>query len=214
MAEPATDAAAVAPRGRPRDDSRDVAILDAALQLVCEVGYQRVSMDAVAAKAHASKATIYRRWDSKAALVAEAIRARHQHAVTLVDTGDLRGDLLAGVRTMATDMAGDERQLMVGLLTAIHADPELARHLRLQLVCPKEDASRAWTARCIERGLLPPDANLDVFHEVAPAMVFFRLLLSGEPVDEPYLTHVVDDVLLPLLQRPAIPPIASCKETS
>lgn len=188
-------------RGRPRDASRNTAIADATLRLVAELGYDRVSMDAVAAAAHVSKATIYRRWPSKAALVAAAIRCRHQHDQDLVDTGDLRGDLLAGLRRMRGDLQDQDLDLMSGLLTAMRHDPELADELRRQVVDSKRAAARRWTDRCVQRGLLPADADLGLFHELAPAAVFFRLLLTGEPVDEAFLTQLVDDVLLPLLGR-------------
>jgi len=72
------DVTSVRPQGRPRDASRDTAILEAALALVGELGYDRVSMDAVAARARASKATIYRRWSSKGALVSAAVRCRRR----------------------------------------------------------------------------------------------------------------------------------------
>ena len=60
-------------------------------------------------------------------------------------------------------------------------------------------------ARCIERGLLPEGTNLDLFHQIAPALIFSRLLITGEPVDEDFLTAVVDGVLLPLFQHAQAP---------
>ncbi len=191
-----------APRpGRPLDHSRDEAILTAALELVGEVGYDQTSMDAIAARAGVSKATIYRRWDSKAPLVVEAVRSRHHHTPVLVDTGDVRSDLLAGVRAMTASICHEDVELMAGLLVAMRSDPELADLLREQMLLGKQDASRAWTRRCIERGQLPPDADGDLFHEVAPAMVFMRLLISQQPCDEAFTVRIVDDVLLPLLTR-------------
>src|SRR3954469_17088186 len=83
-------------RGRPRDPQRRQAILDAALTLVAEVGYDRTTVDAIATKAGVSKPTLYRRWPhGKPELVADAIRKRNAEASRTPDTGSLRGDLLA-----------------------------------------------------------------------------------------------------------------------
>lgn len=186
-------------RGRGLDASRDAAILDAALHLVAEVGYDRVTMDAIAARAHSSKATMYRRWDSKASLVVEALRARHQDVPPLPDTGDIRTDMIVGLQRMCVSIKADELSLMTGLIMAMRGDPELARLLREQMVETKSVAARRWMARAIERGELPPTADTELFHEVAPAMVFMRMIMTGEPVDDAFIVRIVDTVLLPLL---------------
>src|SRR5689334_11946810 len=87
-------------RGRSRDDSRDPQILQATAQLLAEVGYDRLTMDAVAARAHAGKATLYRRWSSKGELVVDALgcAAHGETPEAAPDTGSLRGDLEALVK--------------------------------------------------------------------------------------------------------------------
>lgn len=189
------------PRGRPRDPARETEILEAALELVAELGYDRVSMDAVASACQASKATLYRRWPSKAAMVAAAVRCRHQDVVPPVDTGDLRQDLLLGLSRMTESMSSEDIGLLVGLLNAIRTDPELAVDLRSQLVADKRAAATAWTQRAIDRGQLRAGTDLDLVHEIAPALVMFRLLMTGEPVDEQFAARLVDEVLLPLVER-------------
>src|SRR3954468_25112873 len=88
-------------RGRPRDPRRRQAILDAAVHLLAEVGYDRATVEAVAARAGVSKPTIYRRWPGgKAEIVADAIRAKRADGAVLPDTGSLRGDLLAMLRAI------------------------------------------------------------------------------------------------------------------
>ncbi len=101
----AVDSAASSPsRGRPRDPRRDEAILDAALTLVAEVGYDRMTVDALAARAGVSKPTIYRRWpDGKVELMADAIRLRQQARGPRLDTGSLRGDLIALIVDLGAD---------------------------------------------------------------------------------------------------------------
>ena len=87
---------------------RDVAICDATLALLLEVGYDRMSMDAVAARAHASKATIYRRWPGKQELVLDAVKARGVGLTVAEDTGSLRGDLVATYRSAVHGSAADD----------------------------------------------------------------------------------------------------------
>jgi AcrR family transcriptional regulator len=189
------------PPGRSLDPTRDPVILEAALDLISEIGYDRVSMEAIAARAQASKATLYRRWPSKAELVADAMKCRMRADEPLPDTGDIRQDLLTGLRRMTKDMAQQDVALAIGLMNAMHHDAELARVVRSQMLDVKHAAARQWIRRAIERGQLPPTADVELFQEVAPAMVFMRLMMSGEPVNEAFLRRIVDDVLLPLLLR-------------
>jgi AcrR family transcriptional regulator len=182
---------------------RESAIRDAALELLAEVGYDRMSMDAVAARAHASKATIYRWWPGKYELVLDAVncRAAAAHALELPDTGSLRGDIIATLRAMADGIGSEDADLMAGVLRAMRSTPELADSVRLNIVEQKRYVARTLVERAIARGELPADADPDVFHDTAPALMFFRLLVTGAPVDDEFLCHITDDVLVPLLAR-------------
>jgi AcrR family transcriptional regulator len=188
-------------RGRPLDVDLDAVILDAALTLVADTGYERMTMDAVATRAKVSKATIYRRWDSKASLVVEALRCCPFDELDLPDTGDLRADLLAGLQCFREVANGPDGGVFNGVLMAMRDDPELARLVRERMIVTKQNRTRAWLEGYVDRGLLPADANVDVFHEVGLAMLASRIVFTGEPVDDAFLRCVVDDVLLPLLSR-------------
>src|SRR3954451_6638713 len=97
---------------RPRvEGEREDEILDATVRLLMDVGYDRLTMDAVAAAARASKATLYRRWETKASLVLEAVLAQKGPADDLPDTGSLRGDLIAS--HCGHGGLSDERQMAV-----------------------------------------------------------------------------------------------------
>jgi AcrR family transcriptional regulator len=190
-------------RGRPLDVDLDAVILDAALALLADTGYERMTMDAVASRAKVSKATIYRRWDSKASLVVEAMRCCPFDDLDLPDTGEPRADLLAGLQGFREMANGPDGGLFNGVLTAMRDDPELARLVRERMIVPKQNRTRAWLERYVARGLLPADADVDVFHDVGMAMLASRIVITGEPVDDAFLTRVVDDVLLPLLFHPS-----------
>ncbi len=187
--------------GCSRSAAREFAICDAALALLGEVGYDRMSMDAVAARARASKATIYRRWPGKRELVLEAVRTRVADIVEPPDTGSLRGDIIATLRVMADGIGGQDAALMAGVLRAMRSTPELADCVRTQVLEQKRYIGQVLVERAVARGELPTDADPDVWHEVAPALMFFRILVTDGPVDDAFLTHVADDVLVPLLAR-------------
>jgi len=180
---------------------RDVAICDATLALLLEVGYDRMSMDAIAARAHASKATIYRRWPGKQELVLDAVKARGVGLTVAEDTGSLRGDLVATYRSAVHGSAADDADLIAGVLRAMRTAPELADCVRSQVIESKCDVSRTIVARAVARGELPAETDPLILHEVASALWFHRVLVVGGPVDDAFIAHVVDDVLMPLLDR-------------
>jgi AcrR family transcriptional regulator len=178
---------------------RDVAICDATLALLAEVGYDRMSMDAVAARAHASKATIYRRWPGKRELVLDALRSRAERAPRAADTGSLRGDLIATFRAMADEAGAEEAELMAGVLRAMRCTPELGTCVRDQVLDSKSAALRDIVDRAVARGELPAGADAALAHEVAAALWVKRVLVVGGQVDDEFIAHVTDDVLIPLL---------------
>ncbi len=187
-------------RGRPFDTGRDAAILTAALELIGERGYDRVTMEAIASRAHAGKAALYRRWSSKAELVADAVRCRCEDEPVLPDTGDIRTDLVQGARALLAQLEL-QRPMLSGLLTAIQSDPDLAATFRASMVGHREEASRAWVRRLVERGQLSPSADSELFHDVLPGVVFVRAFVTGQPLDDDFADQLVDDILLPLLTR-------------
>lgn len=184
--------------GRPLS-GRDAAICAATLQLLAEVGYDRMSMDAVAARAKASKATIYRRWPGKRELVLEALHRRHEPAGEPPDTGSLREDLLGAFAAMARADGSQDAELMAGVLRAMRAAPEIGSCLRDQVFDSKRRVIQTIVDRAVARGELAAGARADLAHEVAGALWVQRVLVVGGPADDAFIAHVVDDVILPLL---------------
>jgi AcrR family transcriptional regulator len=187
-------------RGAVRED----AILRATLELLAESGYDQLTIDAVAARARCSKATIYRRWPGKAALVSTAVR-RHagQPAAAAPDTGSLRSDLLAALQVMRSSLSGQDAALILGLLSAMHRDPELAGAVREQVLDAKREVFGAVIARAAARGQVPAAADGALLAEISSAVLLSRLLVTGEPLDDAFTQHLVDAVLLPALERPS-----------
>jgi AcrR family transcriptional regulator len=185
-----------------RGEVREEAILRATLELLAEVGYDQLTIDGVAARAHCSKATIYRRWQGKAELVITAVR-RHSAPPPqpAPGTGSLREDLLAALEAMRSSLAGQDTALLLGLMTAMRHDQELAAVVREQVLDNKREVFGAAVARAVAQGELPAGAGHTLLAEISSAMLLSRQLVTGEPLDAAFAQELVDDVLLPLLRH-------------
>ncbi|MCM3886539.1 TetR/AcrR family transcriptional regulator [Frankia sp. R82] len=186
-------------RGRPRDESREQAILEAALELLVEVGYERMSMVAVANRARASKATIYRRWSCKDAMVVDALRRRAPAEHVPADTGSLRDDLLIEVGLMACATMEVGGGLLMGVLRAASESPRLAEVIQDHMVQQKAALCGCALQRAAARGEIPADLDPVPLAEAILSMILTRQLLGVGPLDEQFVAHVVDDVALPLI---------------
>jgi AcrR family transcriptional regulator len=184
--------------GRKRDLSRNGPILQAALTVLSEIGYERMTTDMVAARARTSKATLYRRWPSKADLVAEAVESLSDGPELVVpDTGSLAGDLAAMVRAQADHSDEQKLRIMSGLLSILPHDAELAKVVQRRIVQPRTAAVRIVLERAQARGEIAAGRDLDALSMVVPAITAFRLVVTGEPVDEKLIESVIREVLLP-----------------
>jgi AcrR family transcriptional regulator len=188
------------PRSARLGDDREFEILQATYSLLAEVGYEGLRFDAVAARAKASKATLYRHWPGKAQLVADAVRVCKVSGHDMPDTGTVRGDLVAFLRLMASSMADEDGPLFAGLVMAMHNDPEFAAEMRAVQLSKRSTASQIH-ARAVSRGELSAGSDPVLIDEIAPAMMFMHRFARGEPLDGPFIDHLVDDVLMPLLTR-------------
>jgi AcrR family transcriptional regulator len=186
-------------RGRPRDPQRRRAILDAAMALIAEVGYDRMTVDAIAARSGVSKPTLYRRWaHGKPELVADAIRERHADHGPVPDTGSLRGDLLALIEAQTGKLL-DDVHLACGLVSQLRTSPELAAVMQEHVIAEERARYETILARARKRGELPAGRVSPLFADVAGSIVFGRVTITGEPVDRAFVEELVDHVLLAIL---------------
>lgn len=182
--------------GRRRDESLDEVILDAARALLIERGYDGMTMDAVAERAGAGKATVYRRWSSKAQLTVDSLLCAKQLTIDEVpDTGSLREDLLR-IFTIASRMKNDD--LMTGLLTAIRDEPEVRAVFHEQFVAGRVRLAREVLERARLRGETADGVDLDMVAAVAPAMVHYRKVVAHRPMDAEFAERLIDTIILPL----------------
>ncbi|HEY8374588.1 MAG TPA: TetR/AcrR family transcriptional regulator [Pseudonocardiaceae bacterium] len=188
-----------AQRGRPRDASRDEVLRRATLEVMAEVGYRALTMDAVAARARAGKATIYRRWESKLELVIDVTNHLAKSELPDPDTGSTTRDLrefLYSYADFLTGVAGRAAQTLVGELPH---EPELAKAFRTAFLLSQQTILERILERGRQRGEVRPDVPVCLVAELAGGALLHRLMLSAKPLDRGFVDHLVDQVLLPVL---------------
>ncbi|WP_416986519.1 TetR/AcrR family transcriptional regulator [Streptomyces sp. T028] len=182
---------------------REAELYGAVLDLLREVGYDALTMDAVAARTRSSKATLYRQWGGKAELVVKAIRHDKPGPADEVDTGSLHGDLHALMAREDDCTMERNSALMRGVAMAIHNDEHLREVFRSQLVEPEMAAFRRVLQRAVDRGEVRADCPALEF--LIPMMVgafATRALIDDQPPTGAYLTSYIDAVVLPALGAP------------
>ena len=183
-----------AKRGRPRRADADEAILTAALELLAEAGVAGLSMDVLAQRAGVGKATIYRRWVSKEALVLDALRTANTPIPT-PDEGSVRADLVAYADAIV-ERFGEKRasDVLPHLIEASCYDDQL-RHALDEYLRSRQAPIRAILQRGIERGELAEDTDVDLVVDLVLGPFLYRHLFTGAPVDEDFAHRLVAFVL-------------------
>ncbi|MEU7425734.1 MULTISPECIES: TetR/AcrR family transcriptional regulator [unclassified Streptomyces] len=195
-----TEVVATARRSRITPE-REAELYEAVLDLLREVGYDALTMDAVAARTRSSKATLYRQWGGKAELVAKAVR--HGKPGTLadeIDTGSLRGDLHA-LTLRADDCEMEQNSaLMRGLAMATHSNPDLLRAFREHLIEPEMAELRRVLQRAIDRGEVREDnPALEFLIHMMIGGFAARTMIDQQPPTQSFLLSYIDAVVLPAL---------------
>ena len=186
-------------RGRMTPE-REGQLYEAVLALVRDTGYERLTLDAVAARAHVSKATLYRQWNGKATLVAHALKRTRPPIAQTVDTGSLRGDFAAIIARLDDRRASEDTAMMRSLMHAAHTTPELMRALREVLIEPERQDLQQMLRRAVaRREVSPGNPALDyVMHMMVGAFIA-RDLIDDRPPDQAFVRSYIDAVVLPAL---------------
>lgn len=180
--------------GRPRDARADEAIVAATLQLLGQVGLAGISIEAVAATAGVGKATIYRRWPSKEALVLHAMLQGTDLPRT-PDTGSLRGDLEVYLMDLVERIRAYAAQdVLPHLVGAASYDPAV-RDALADYTRTRQAPMRTMLARAADRGDLPPGRDADVFVDTVLGAINYRRLMSNAPVDAAFVDALLRTVL-------------------
>lgn len=189
-----TRSAAQLGRGRPRDARIDGAVRACVLELLVRGGYHAVSVQAVARAIGSSRTTIYRRWRSRAHLIADALLNQMGEAPA-ADTGSLQGDLRAVVETFVKAFAGPVGRALPGLISEMTHDPPLARAFRHDVLDVRRRSIRAAIARGIARGEIREGVDPQLLMDLVTAPFYFRLLYAHAPLTRGDANELVELVL-------------------
>lgn len=186
-------------RSRRRGEELYAAIFEATIAELTEVGYARLAMERVAARAGAGKMSLYKRWPNRAALVVAALRHQRGEPEPDPDTGDLREDVLALLRRGAASLNGVFGEAARGLMAETLTDPAQTAAIRANMFTSRDRIMREILERAVARGDIRAEAITAQTIGVAPALVDHHFLIHGTPIPDEVLTGIVDGVLLPLL---------------
>jgi AcrR family transcriptional regulator len=181
-------------RGRPRSVDVDEAVLAATLEVLGEVGVSKMSMDEVAVRAKVSKATIYRRWSSKEALVLDALRSA-MSPFDDIDTGSLRGDLDLYLGELIHRFhKGQMSDVLPHLIEVACHDAALRSSLDAYIDY-RRNPLRRMLERARQRGELSRDVDIDVLIDAILGPISYRRLLSHKPIDKRFVRTLLSIVL-------------------
>jgi AcrR family transcriptional regulator len=186
---------APAKRGRKLSEGRSEDILETVLTLLHESGYDQLRMQDVADRAGVGLSTIYRRWPTKQDVVRAALECEMAQD-KFVLTGDARADVQAFLTKMATDLSGDGAQAMLGFLSTIRSDPEIAEVFRETAIDRMHQHLRALLAT--ELGDDHPE--LDLRATAGPAILIYQAAVCGKPLDAPVMAKRLTELLFAPLQ--------------
>lgn len=190
----------LSPQLRPRvEGDREDQILDGVLQVLIEVGYEKLTFDMVAAHVRASKATLYRRWPTKADLI---INALDQIAVCpagrseLVETGSLEGDL-EQLACSDPEWAGRIQSIASAIIPAMRRDMDLTAAVEERFLRPRQQLMVTVLHRAQARGEIGKDADLELLSQILPALAIHQTMLTGHVPTTGAMRSVISQVLLP-----------------
>ncbi len=185
----------------PRVARTQCAVIEATRALLCEGGYSAINFDAVSKRSGVARTTIYRHWSSIAELVhAAAVTAHDDHTATF--TGNACDDIRRELDRLAQHLSTSEKgRLLPILVDAASRDPEILA-LQRSFAAERKAALVTMAAQGVEQGELSEDLDLEVFVERLVGPIFFRLLISHQPVTKRYLDRLVETAFeLPLRAR-------------
>jgi AcrR family transcriptional regulator len=179
---------------------RESELLAVTLELLQEHGYDRLTLDAVATTAHASKATLYRRWPTKAELVIAAFIEGVRQVAVDPDTGTLRGDLVA-IGEQICGHVSTQAGTIRAVLVEIGRNAELNAVMQEQFLAQKEALMAEVLARAVDRGEIKGTAVTEDLWDMLPGYLIYRFVLSGRAPSSSTVNDLVDNVIIPSLTR-------------
>ncbi|BBX32814.1 transcriptional regulator [Mycolicibacterium mageritense DSM 44476 = CIP 104973] len=180
---------------------REAELLAVTLQLLQEHGYDGLTLDAVAATARASKATVYRRWPTKAELVLAAFIEGIRQVAVAPETGTLRGDLLQ-IGAVICEQAQTHAGTIRAVLVEVSRNPALNEVMQHQFLDQRRAVIQHILGQAVDRGEIEATAVSEDLWDLFPGYLIFRTILSNRAPSEHTVRALVDDVMIPSLTRP------------
>ncbi len=178
-------------KGRPRNAATEKAILTASYDLLLETGFGAVTVEKIAERAKVSKATIYKWWPNKAAVVMDGFLSAAMSRLPVPDTGSVIEDIVIQVTNLARFLTSREGKVINELIAEGQFDSKLAEEYRLRYFNPRRLDSRHILERGVQRGELKQDVDLEICIDLIYGPLFYRLLVTGEKLDEAFLKILV-----------------------
>lgn len=183
-------------RGRPRNTETQTAILTASYDLLVELGFEAVTVEKIADRAKVSKATIYKWWPNKAAVVMDGFLSAASSRLPVPDTGSVFEDVRLHAANVSRFMTSQEGNIIKELIAHGQFDSGLAEALRARYIFPRRNEASGLIERGIRRGELKEDLDIDLCIDLIYGPIFYRLLVTGAAIDEDF----VDKLILLVLQ--------------
>jgi AcrR family transcriptional regulator len=181
--------------GRPRDEEVRARILLSAARLLEDVGFNNVTIEAIAEHAGASRATIYRWWPTKASVLIEAFREAVASELPFPDTGSLDEDVRLQLLGFAAMLTGSRGRIFAAFLAGAQTEPEVADAFRKAWIAPRRAEAKKVLIRHQTSGVLSPDMDLDIAIEMMYAPLYYRLLTGYGSLTKPYVEKLARSVL-------------------
>lgn len=186
-----------------RGADRTEVIMRTTLELGQEIGYAKLSIEAVASRAGAGKHTIYRRWPSKGALLLDSLLSLHESDLDYPDTGDIVADLREQIRA-AVDLIGRPPfgPLYQALVGEAQYDPRVAAALNERFIAPQTDKTVARLKKAQDQGQLGSGFDLDLAMAILSGPLYFRFLITQEPLTHEYVDRILDALFVGMGPQP------------
>jgi AcrR family transcriptional regulator len=181
--------------GRPRSEHSRQAILRSTLKLIQHAGFPELTIEAIAADAGVGKATVYRWWPNKGALVVDAFAASAEHKLHFPDTGSVYRDMSLQMKQVIAIFRGPRGRTVAALLGGGQSDPELLEAFRERFLWPRRREAYKTLLRGIERGELPRNLDLDLVLDILYGAIYMRFLIRHDELSESYVEEVCRLVL-------------------
>jgi AcrR family transcriptional regulator len=179
-------------KGRPRNVATEQAILAAAYDLLLENGFGTVTVEKIAERAKVSKATIYKWWPNKAAVVMDSFLSAAMSRLPVPDTGSVINDIVIQVTNLARFLTSREGKVINEFIAEGQFDLKLAEEYRARYFNPRRLDSRHILERGVKRGELKKDLDLELCIDLIYGPLFYRLLVTGEKLDEAFIETLIN----------------------